>query len=73
MDEKENKIRKKEKLMSWYSGLWRPEDRGRKILRNVGILPHHYMMSQPIRQRLECLVTVRTSNIAEIRRNDQGN
>jgi hypothetical protein len=26
-----------------------PEDRGGKVLRNAGILPHHYMASQPRR------------------------
>jgi len=31
---------------TWCSGLWRPEDGGSMVLRNVGILPHLYTASQ---------------------------
>jgi hypothetical protein len=37
------------KFMSLSSGLWRPEDRRSKCIRNVGILPRHYTASQPRR------------------------
>jgi hypothetical protein len=33
-----------------------PEDGGSKVVRNVGILPHHYTASQARRRRLEISV-----------------
>jgi hypothetical protein len=35
-----------------------PEDGGSKVLRNVGILPHHYTPSEPTRRRLEFIETL---------------
>jgi hypothetical protein len=44
-----------ETLVSFHNTIWRynPEDGGSMDLRNIGILPQHYTMSQPRRPRLE--------------------
>jgi len=45
---------------SWSSGFWcrvvmwlQPECGGSKVLRNIGVLPHHYTASEPRKSRLK--------------------
>jgi len=39
-----------------FSGLWRSESS--RVLRNAGILPHHYTASQPRRPRHRIFIAV---------------
>jgi len=45
------------RFKSWSSVLWR-DDRGIKVLRKAGMLPHHYTASQSTRPRLDMSIVI---------------
>jgi hypothetical protein len=43
-----------------------PEDEGSKVPRNVGVLPHHYMVSQPQKTSTWLFFTVTKSYLVKV-------
>jgi hypothetical protein len=55
-----------------YDATLHPEDGGSMILRNVGILPHHYKISQPRRPlQPEDVCSIVLRNVSFLRHHNQ--